>query len=677
MAAIKNAAPRFITHGFNDQSGRALPVEPEEIPQHLPLFYFQSKRGPMTPQLGAGRALMDTYGAESFDPRSKFYSHQTMGLTICNGNANAVMAKRVVAANARRAGFVLFLDITKVPSIPVYQRNSDNSVVRDSSNVKQIDAGAAAVPGWELTWSVRPVTDMDNLAGEVSTGVADAMSYPVFAFACGYGEYGNNVGVRFSCPGPASADPVDSDIIINEGAMLYRAQFVERADSVSLPTAINSLNAETAIDFALKPGVVNSKTDQDLGAGRLLDEYQSIDPSTGLVPTYGPFEDIHVYHDNVTAITEALMVDELAAFPGSISDAATINIFSALDTMGDDYHAIRIDGSGVSLNTDTTHYAVGGADGDVSEAVLDTLVATELTTNWENPEYPLQDTARYPFSVLYDTGFTIETKKKLIGTLGMRPDISVAVCTQDILEAPNTVAEETSVMTALRSHARLTPESTMYGTPVARCVVMGQVGKKSQSTYPRNVPVITDLIEKRSKYMGAGNGKYKREFAYDVAPANRITTMTNVTHAHKPQQVRSNDWELGLNWAQYADRRQLFFPAIQTVYDNDTSVLNNDINMLIAVDVTKMAEEVWRQLTGNTTLTNAQFIDRANELMSELVADRYDNRVTIIPNTYFTAADEARGYSWTMDVAIYMNNMRTVGVFNIISRRSSDLETGV
>ena len=158
-----------------------------------------------------------------------------------------------------------------------------------------------------------------------------------------------------------------------------------------------------------------------------------------------------------------------------------------------------------------------------------------------------------------------------------------------------------------------------------------------------------------------------------MAPANRVNTMVRVTHPWKPHGVRSMDWDLGLNWVQHADRSQLFYPAIQTVYDDDTSVLNCDINMLIAVDVAKMSEEVWRQMTGNTTLTNAQFIDTCNAKLAGLVNGRYDSRVTIVPDTYFTEADEARGYSWTMDVAIYMNNMRTVGVINIITRRASDL----
>lgn len=165
----------------------------------------------------------------------------------------------------------------------------------------------------------------------------------------------------------------------------------------------------------------------------------------------------------------------------------------------------------------------------------------------------------------------------------------------------------------------------------------------------------------------------KRQFAYDVSPANRVNTMNNVTHPWKKDNTRSVDWELGLNWAQWADRKQLFYPCVQTVYDDDTSVLNSEINMLILVDVLKQCEEVWRQMTGNVLLTKAQFIDRCNTLLTELVAGRYDERVVIVPRAHHTAADEARGFSWTMEVAVYMNNMPTVETIKVISRRRDDL----
>ena len=676
--SIKNAAPRPILTGLKDESGRALPVVREAIPQHLPLMYLQTERGPLTPQLVAGRDMLDMYGANSFGERSKFFSHQTMGATICNGNGNAVMIKRVTAPDAERASMVLFCEIV-ADDIPAYVREPDGEVVRNLDGSKQTHA-TDTVSGYKLRWSVEPLADVDNLRGELKTvgtligGAGEtAQRFPVVAFNLGYGAYGNNVGLRLSFPGLSTPQPTDVSVIESQRAMVYRGQFVERSDGFSLPRITPSINAEQFIDFGFKEDLYNPKTDMDLGINRLLNDWQSIDPSSGFIPKYGPMEGMYVYQENIEEILELLYAAEEAANPGAVADKHMLNIFNCLDYNDIDHYAFALDSSSIQLNEDTTHYALGGSDGSVDEVTLDGLVRDECLYNWENIEYPLLDDARYPLSIVYDTGFTLETKKAIIGCMGYRKDISVTGCTQDVLEGSNSISEETSIMTALRAYARLIPESTLWGTPVCRYVCIGHTGDKLHSKYKRQVPLVMELIEKRSKYMGAGSGKYKNQFAYDVAPANRIETMNNVNHPWKPERVRSKDWEVGLNWVQYADRSQLFFPAIQTIYDDDTSVLNNDINMLIAVDVAKMSTEVWRQMTGNTTLTDAQFIDKCNATLLRLVEGRYDNRVVIEPNTYFTSADEARGFSWTMDVAVYMNNMRTVGVINVITRRRSDL----
>jgi len=677
MVSIKNAAPKAIVTGIKDESGRALPLVKEAVPQHLPLAYLHTERGPIDPQLVGGNDMLNMYGSKSFEERSKYFSHQTLAVNICNGNGNLVMVKRVLGAGAAQASMVLFLEIV-ADDIPQYDRDSSGTPLRDVNGDKITNANT--VDGFRIAWSIAPLSDITNLRGEVSTagtlaGRAGEVSqrYPIMAFRAQYGEFGNNVGIRLSFPGPNTSNPTDTSVIESERAMIYRAQFVEREDEFSIPVVQQSNFAEQFIDFAFKPDTVNPKVDKDLSVSRLIEEYQSIDPNTGLVPNYGPFEEMYVYENNIETVLDLLFASETAVSGVVVEDKWMLNFFNALDYKGNDAYSFIIDPSSLTLDEATTHYAVGGSDGTVGELALDAAVATECRTNWENIEYPLVDDARYPFSIVYDTGFSLDTKKAIIATMGYRRDISVGICTQNVLESDNSISDETSIMTALRAYARLMPESTLWGTPVARCTVMGQVGDRLYSKYRNRVPLIMDLIEKRSKYMGAAEGKYKNQFAYDVAPTNRINTMINVTHPWKPELVRNADWEVGLNWAQHADRSQLFFPAIQTIYDDDTSVLNNDINMLIAVDVIKMSVEVWRRMTGNTTLTNAQFIDRCNAELLSLVEGRYDNRVTIVPNTYFTAADEARGYSWTMDVAVYMNNMRTVGVINVITRRSSDL----
>ena len=129
----------------------------------------------------------------------------------------------------------------------------------------------------------------------------------------------------------------------------------------------------------------------------------------------------------------------------------------------------------------------------------------------------------------------------------------------------------------------------------------------------------------------------------------------NVNATYKPQNVYVNDWDAGLVWVQNFDRRSLFFPAIQTVYDDSTSTLNSAINMFIVAEVEKVAERAWRQLTGNSKLTADQFIERSDDLIADMTQGRFDDRVIVVPRTEFTDIDEELGYAWSTTIELHEN----------------------
>ena len=225
---------------------------------------------------------------------------------------------------------------------------------------------------------------------------------------------------------------------------------------------------------------------------------------------------------------------------------------------------------------------------------------------------------------------------------------------------------------ALRAAARMYPESEIYGTPVCRAVVVGQSGYMIGSQYKGLLPLTIQLADMASKFMGAGDGIWARDKGFDTSPYNQVTMFKGVNCTYKPSQVYDKDWDNGLVWVQNFDRRSQFFPAVQTVYDDSTSVLNSAINMMIAVEMEKVAERAWRQLTGTSKLTRDEFIQKSDELITDMSYGRFDDRVIIQPKTYFTDFDDALGYAWNCDVTLYLNNMMTVGTYTIVARRRSD-----
>lgn len=672
--ALDNGTPHAYHNGISDESG-ATPLPQElELPQHLPLLHCQLQRGRVKPYPLSGVQLNKMYGADSFNERKKWFSHQTQALMIANGNANVAMVKRVLGTGAAKATLRLSLQTGEDVFKP-YVRDSEGVVARDGDGTRQRNAAGADVTGLLCTWLVTEVTANTFGLATVTTGAAygsegeSANIYPIMDLEIdSEGEYGNNTCARLWYPHAGVEVPGDLTTMATEETNIYRIQFAERATATSTPKIIQTMDDGKFVDFASVKGIL-SAANRAYEPTDVVQAYQRIIP--GYVPEYGPAGRTHFYNNHFTTVTEIIQALEDIAHSVNTSTAERINIMDGIDPTGIDYYSFYMDENGRSLNENTNLWFTGGADGTVSEAELDTQVRADLG-DWENVDLPLVDHAQFPFSILYDTGFSLATKEAMLATLGMRDDISVTACTQDLALAENDIATERTMGSSLRTAARLTPESTVHGTETVRATITGQMGKLTSSLYGRRLPLVLDLLDKRSKYMGASNGAFKAKEAYDITPNNRVTTMTEISHPYKSNPNRDIDWDNGVNYVQHSKMNEMFWPAYQTVYSDDTSIINSDINMLIAVDLKKKQRYLWTEFTGRSDLTRAQFIEKHDERFLELVFGKYNGRVRIESNTFFTAADKNRNYSWSHAANMYGNGSKTVASLDVITRREEE-----
>jgi hypothetical protein len=453
---------------------------------------------------------------------------------------------------------------------------------------------------------------------------------------------------------------------------------VERPENMVSPNVIETVYGERFVDFSLKEGAFNPRTEVELFVDDTVLQGWNKPSENGMPEVVGPFNQMHTYHQYVDEILDMVHNEELpyGTVGESSEDKHIFNLLGGHDLNNIPYFTYYVEGpanGGLLLSENSTHYAQGGSDGTMTFETFDALVANE-TANYGSLETQFMDTAVYPQSVIYDSGFTLETKRKLLTVIGKRKDMYVILSTQDVSTSQNSISEESSIAIALRTAARMYPESEIYGTSVCRAMIIGHSGYLTSSRWKHLTPVTLEFAQKSARYMGAGTGVWNSQWAFDMPPLNQISLFRNVNNTFKPVTVRTRDWANGLVWCQSYDRRSLFFPAFQTVYDDDSSILNSFFNMAIAVELEKVAERVWRDLSGITSLTNAQFIDRSNRLIMERTRGRFDDRVIIEAETFLTPNDTQRGYSWSCNIIMYGNNMKTVGSFTIISRRREDLE---
>lgn len=716
--ALRNGYPRPELMGINDKSGRTLQPEPLLIPTHLPYFMTYTQRGRLRPTLISGDRGVRLYGAKTFDLTSKYATHQTLFMNQARGNGNAVFLKRLKPLDAAPASTLLiWADVLVIPEQPIYQRNSDGSILRDANGVPQpLMAGGNPVTatGYDIQWLATKSlqvnangdnitqTMIDNASGpndptiipvanalgqanpvqgsRTNSAMQLSMRYPMFEFeADNFGEWGNNIGVRLQALSSKTSPQADEDSALANRGFPFFLQLTERDVITALDRVINPWRGGDGLEFMLKEDAYDSNAKLDLWfehrfKSMWTDETDLIDP------TYSPIGKHHVYYNNYRDVAQMVATSENtydSDFSDLEEDVWLVNLLTAKDLSGNEYHTLTV--GGLNFTRNTTHLLRGGSDGTMSNQAFDDLVRYEYA-NFGQTGYPLQHSGLFPISSFWDSGFSIETKEAMLTPLAIRKDVVVHLCDQDLGESLNTPVEQSSIAAALYQAARAYPDSEVYGTPVCRVTIMKGSARLISSTWRgvnglREVPYNLEFLDKVSKYMGAGDGIWRGEANFTRSPNNRITLFLN----DKPddlvlsETVKSVDWANGAISVEPYDMRDAFVPAWQTAYDDDTSVLNSVPTVYGCVEVWKVMERTWRDMSGEDKYTNDQFVKRSNQLLEERTTGRFDDRFVIVPDTVFTPIDENNGFSWTAIVRIYANNMRTYGKMTIESWRMSDL----
>lgn len=696
---VLSGAPLGQLTGFEDNSIRIPLPEGEKLPMHLPWLAINAERGPETTQLVGGSDATRMYGVRTFDEQGDYVNHATMMYNTINATGNVCMLRRIISEAHRKANLRLFLEIVKA-KVPVYKRDAQGEYIYGQDGNKQVDADADPVDGHKLRWLVKEIPlDSKNIPeggirdfdafefgqGKKSTGSLvgidgeESIVFPWMDFqVTHYGKYGNNIGLALSVPNVNSASPVNEAVVDENGALQWRLQFVERPDAASVGVVTQTLGGAQEIEFSLKPGAMNKALGQNIHFDKVFPKaYTDLD-SKGFAPIYGPMDSYKLYQDYIAEALALLHTAEIVHNPMMDTESPyMVNPVDAVDVDAIPYYTMEVVGpeeGGILLGAGTYHYATGGSDGDQSLTAFDAGVKS-IFDNWEfNDVDQFMDSAEFPMSVFYDSGFTLETKKSMLAPIGLRKDLYVVLSTQDVMQPQNSADAEYSIALALRARARLYPESAHYGTATCRAVIVGHSGTLLNSNYDGLLPLTLDFAQKCARYMGAAEGSMKEEFSMDTSPLNNVEMFRDINCVYKSPRVRQKDWTAGLVWVQRKDRSDYFYPAYQTVYDNDTSVLNSFMNMAIGVELEKVCERVWRNLTGDTKLTDGKFFEKSDKMIEAYTSGRFDGRVIVEPETYKTPEDKLRGYSWTCKINMYANNMRTVGTYTVTANRREDYE---
>lgn len=679
---LKNSTPRAIFTGFKEGLTTDPVTAPEITPIHLPYVFIQGGRGKEDTLLLTGDALSTVYGEDMLNYRSKYASPATLIARQAASTGSAIFTKRLVAPDATAARIRIGVEVV-ADKLVVYQRNADGSFMKDTDGNK-IPDGDKTVDGVKMRWIVNHDKDAvapnafgkdEAVIGQMTAADGTQSNYyPILDGMVSWrGAEGDNIGLRLEAPTALSSNPTRTDIIERIGAFLYRIQFVERKSSRTAPTVIRTISGMEQETFALQEGVIQPDDETDLSFGKVVvDAYEYNE--TGNTPIFAPMDQMHLYQKNIDEVVKKLYESESKVNKDLLTDVEFVegqmNIFTGVDYNGIPYQTIDVldaDQGGVIFDGTSTFYAIDGSDGDVDWDTFDALAKQQFESFGRMGE-DLEDMAFYPFSIVYDIGYKVDTKKAMANVLSLRPDVMIIASTHTWKGVELNVDEESSMGAMLRNYYRLHPESVLYNTPACRAAVFMQYGESIEAPSLGKVPLTLEVANKLATYMGASDGVI-RGTRIDNNPGNVVTTMRKINKTYRNATVRDRDWENGLNYVQTYNRNSNFFPAWGTIYNNDRSVWRSLINVIIGCDLTRVCYRLWAETTGTTGMDETLFLKLMGERFLEYTTGRYNDHVTVKGRFYLDKEDGYNGFSYHGDISLIGDPGMTVGTFTITGLR--------
>ena len=723
MAYLKST-PRIVLHGIHDLSARAVPLEPEQLPQHLPAVFLLSEISEAV-TIASGAYLTTRYGLKSVNPKTPFYTHQTVLAQHVLAEGNQVMVVPIKLPDSKKATLRLSVEViamTKVDPTTGDKTHANRLIWHATETTVSEPFGDGGVTTDYRVGSTEAGVGSKRLGvllddNDVEHFMSSAL-LPIFDLQVeARGDYGNRLGIILDAPTIRDTVPTDQTMADRLGAFVYRMYLARRPEQGVSYNIVNNIFAGTSTDFVLKPNAIDPRTNLETSFGDLISKNYSDTTDPNRPPVMPPFNDIAIYQDNIELVANMIASGHTvtASDAGGVEKDFTIaglystqekaleilfrvNILTGKNFEGKVYPNVFVGEGyqfgGVELGKDSVIYARGGSDGfplntaglvDKMETLKLYDEQVRMWCNNFNDTNPLFDSAVYPFSTLWDSGFSIDTKMAMLNPVGQHKRIWATLATQSVadykddlktsfVEIPaNTAEQEIAIATMLNSAAHLYPESELYGTSTCRVAIVGRAGTLRTELYKGVLPLTISLAAKIAAYCGAGDGYWRNAYAIDNE-ANRLDHLfKDINITYQPSGAYDKSWAAGMIWVQNFDRSSVFFPAYQTVFKDATSILDNLLVIVGASYIQRVGEEVWRELVGNGAFGKLKFLEESNRKITERTNNRFDGRFTVIPDTFYTEADEIRGYSWSTVVRLYADPVNLVNQFTIESYRASDL----
>ena len=656
-----NAAPMLYSWGIEDLSSEQIPVPKDEVGQHVPLSFVWAAKGDNNFHLVEGQQAQVYYGDQTFDPSSIYFNHSTLFATRAYAKANKVMQKRIIPADAKSAVLVVYCTVEKT-NVPLYERDLSGGYKLDAGGLK-IPAGTKA--GVKITWTTEaPNKTWDEILALKPVTTGAKTKYPMQAYLADEGVSGNNLGIQlWANVGGA----LNTSVLAKQKALTFSYAIVEKATAATSPSFVKTINTAPAVEVALSKNVTNNITGEAIDLTTILKSQYENTQDTRYPLVYSPFKSFKVWDENFALATADAYKVEKADIPvwstlkNRTDDfSKELNILTAIDAAGYPYDKIVMDtGAGsVVMKKGSVLYLQNGTDGTMDEASFNAAVVKEMEA-YADVDSEVMDIVYNVESRLYDSGFDVDTKKQLCKFISIKDNTFVFLSTHVHGTETITRDEEHSIAEVLSTALEMYPESEYFGTAVTRAMIVKHSCLLRNHPYKERVPALIEVLDELAEVTGASNGKWKSKEHVDGSPEHPIVSTYAFSNPFSPQSLRFKAWDVGYNIVQRFNRTVYMFGALKTIYKKDSSVLTGMYPVLAICYTQVIADRVWREFSGVTSMTNAQLVERVNAAVTRETKGIFDGKVTVEPQATVTELDAKRGTSWTLPILVKGPNMKT------------------
>lgn len=661
---------QVINNGFKDDSIVASTPTLPSSPCHYPVLSLVTPKGPLGQQFINAGDFTSIYG-DITDVDSPYYNPIAQLIQMITSGGQASFGVRRVTGNTQLARVALGIMLTPSSAVPQYQRNTDGSYMYDTNGALIPVTNPTALTGYLVQHVIYNVTDANTGAwGQLKTTTSTANGvtstiYPLYEFGAGVGDLYNSNGLMLGLD-PNGDQTAIADWVETYGVYPFTMKMYTKNKYGTPVYATLSGSSVVYQQFTLfnmmDVDSVRYSLSQAVGA------YTGDNANRPHVSTAAPFNQVYTYDANIAKVCSLLYAAESAYVNAQLVTVDGVQPYKQMNPLtcvnheGIPYYTIVLQGTTQPYNLSTYLDAKGGVNPFLTSSYLpagpvtgtyqfdptknngvadvlssadawsisQTLILADLQAYAVSND--LLNWTRNRQSVIWDVGYNTDIKNALIDVFNARKD-QILILQASVWGQTTTVAQRYSLMQTLATKVRLLPESALYGTPACRCSISVWDGNIIDEATGGTFPLTLDLAYQFAKIGGNASGYMSATNSPDHGDNRILTKMYNPTITFESDDAAANNFDEGGITIRPYDDSQYYRPALPTVYNDGNSVLKDLMTNFTGVCIEKIMMDSWTLVSGDTTLTAAQYQATVKDQVETTARKRLGTMFTSITTT--------------------------------------------